>query len=255
MCRAHAIDGVTIEELSALADGSLPAEQRVAVEARVAESPTASEMLTAQRRAVAAVRAFAPPMPAGLEARVRAQALRTRPAPRRYRPLIAAVCAGAAALALAIMLSPGGGGLTVEAVADVSSRPALEIPGPPPAGEGELRRSFAGVTYPDWSRAHGWNAVGARVDRVDGRTTDTVYYRHTHHRIGYTVLSGRALGLPDRGRRVERNGVVIQLYRDGPRTVAVFERGGHTCVLAGVVHFEETLVKLASWRAGGALVF
>jgi hypothetical protein len=49
--------------------------------------------------------------------------------------------------------------------------------------------------------------------------------------------------------------VEVQLYRDGPRTVAVFERAGRTCVLAGVVHREDTLVKLASWRADGALTF
>lgn len=52
-----------------------------------------------------------------------------------------------------------------------------------------------------------------------------------------------------------RNGVQIQLYHDGPRTVAVFERAGRTCVLAGVVHRDSTLVKLAAWRADGALTF
>ena len=97
--------------------------------------------------------------------------------------------------------------------------------------------------------------MGSRRDSVDGRATDTVYYHHTHHRIGYTVLSGAPLATPWRGRHVERNGVSVQLYRDGRRTVAVFERGGRTCVLAGVVHREETLVKLATWRADGAVRF
>jgi len=48
----------------------------------------------------------------------------------------------------------------------------------------------------------------------------------------------------------------VQLYRDGQRTVAVFERAGRTCVLAGVVHAEDTLVKLATWRGDdGTLKF
>jgi hypothetical protein len=244
--RGDSVDGVPVAELVALADGTLPEARRRAVETRVAASRRATAALAAQRRSVAATRAFAPAAPAGLEPRV-------RPAPRRWRPVAVAVCAGAAALALAIVLSPGGG-LTVDAVAAVSARPAAES-APPPAREGVLRRSFEGVAFPDWDRAQGWRATGARREVVEGRRTDTVYYEHTHHRIGYTVVSGKPLGLPMRGRRVERNGVVIQLYRDGPRTVAVFERGGRTCVLAGIVHFEDTLIRLASWRADGALAF
>ena len=44
-----------MEELSALADGTLPAEQRAAVEARVAASPELRRLLARQRRAVEAV--------------------------------------------------------------------------------------------------------------------------------------------------------------------------------------------------------
>ena len=47
----------------------------------------------------------------------------------------------------------------------------------------------------------------------------------------------------------------LVVYHDGPRTVAVFERAGRTCVLAGVVHRDSTLVKLAAWRSDGALTF
>jgi hypothetical protein len=140
-------------------------------------------------------------------------------------------------------------------MASLSSLRAAE-PAPRAAdGDGMLQREFAGVTFPDWERAHGWRAVGARRDRVTGQATDTVFYVHTHHRIGYTVLSGSPAAIPSRGRRVVRNGVPLQLYRDGRRSVAVFERNGRTCVLAGVVHREETLVKLATWRADGALRF
>jgi hypothetical protein len=252
---AHDIDGVPLDELVALADDTIPAERRAEVETRVASSAVATEALRAQRRAVAAMRAFDPPTPSGLERRLSADAP-SRPAPlRRYQLALAGACA-AAVLAFAIAMSISGGpGLTVAAVAEVSARPALEPRAPAGDGEAHLARSFAGVMFPDWGREQGWHAIGARRDEVGGRPTDTVYYRHTHHTIGYTVLSGEPLGLPARGSRVERDGLPIQLYRDGRRTVAVFERNGRTCVLAGVVHRPSTLVRLASWRANGALTF
>jgi hypothetical protein len=44
-------------------------------------------------------------------------------------------------------------------------------------------------------------------------------------------------------------------YRDGRNTVVTFVRNGHTCVLAGYVHFASTLPKLASWDGDGAIPF
>ena len=41
----------------------------------------------------------------------------------------------------------------------------------------------------------------------------------------------------------------------GAEWIAVFERNGRTCVLAGVVHRRGTLVKLASWQGRGAVAF
>ena len=46
-----------------------------------------------------------------------------------------------------------------------------------------------------------------------------------------------------------RDGLAIQLYHEGEKSVAVFERNGRTCVLAGKVLADETLIKLAAWRA------
>ena len=46
-----------------------------------------------------------------------------------------------------------------------------------------------------------------------------------------------------------RNGLAIQLFHEDGRSVAVFERNGRTCVLAGKVLADETLIKLAAWRA------
>jgi anti-sigma factor RsiW len=245
------VEGVTLAQLLALADGTLPPERRAAVEERVTRSPRATEMLRAQRRAVAAIQAFSPPAPPGLALRLRAPVAPRRPALSRAGPAFAAACV---ALALAVTLTADRG-LTVAWLAQLSERPATQPAGGEGARAGLLRRSFAGVTFPDWEESQDWRVIGARRDTVDGRATDTVYYRRTHHTVGYTVLSGPSLGLPKRGRRVERDAVAVQLYRDGPATIAVFERGGRTCVLAGVVHRPETLVRLAAWRADGALTF
>ena len=240
---AQDIDGVTVEQLVALADGSLPAEREVEVAQRVAASAAATEALALQRRALSATRAFAPPTPAGLQGALHAPQ-RTRRV--GLRPALAAVCA-LFALALVAGLALQRPTDTLAQAVEVSGREARE-PGPSTRGA-ELRRSFVGVTFPAWEREFGWRATGARRDSVGDRATDTVYYQHTHHRIGYTVLAGRSVGLPSEGRRVVRDGVQIQLYHDGARTVAVFERSGRTCVLAGVVHHDVTLVKLAAWRA------
>ena len=51
------------------------------------------------------------------------------------------------------------------------------------------------------------------------------------------------------------NGLTMLAYKDGRRDVVTFERNGRTCVLAGVVHRRSTLVKLASWKADGSIVF
>jgi anti-sigma factor RsiW len=252
------VEGVTGEQLVALADGTLSDPERTEVEARVATSAEATELLRAQRRALAAIHSFDPPLPEGFASAPAEAPHAPRVAlPRRRLPLRPALAAlGAlAVVVLAIVVAPGERGGPVASMAALSALRAPEPAPLPGAREGTLQRRFAGVTFPDWERAHGWRAVGARRDQVDDRATDTVYYVHTHHRIGYTVRAGTPVAIPSRGRRVERDGVDVQLYRDGARTVAVFERAGRTCVLAGVVHREETLVKLATWRGDGGLRF
>jgi hypothetical protein len=46
----------------------------------------------------------------------------------------------------------------------------------------------------------------------------------------------------------------MSVYRDprhGGHDVAVFERNGRTCVIAGHVIHRSTLLKLAAWKGGG----
>jgi hypothetical protein len=199
-----------------------------------------------------------PATPLALRERLAAQA--ERPV-RRARPRVAlagavATIAVAAVLALTLVARLGNGPTIAEA-----ARPsALAATAPAPAQDARrptlLRASFAGVSYPDWNRQFGWRTTGRRHDSLDGgRTAETVFYQHTHHRIGYTVVSGKPLKRPGHAQSFVVNGLQMLAYKDGRRDVVTFERNGRTCVLAGVVHRRSTLVKLASWKADGAIAF
>jgi hypothetical protein len=176
----------------------------------------------------------------------------------RLRP--AAVAAGVSALllaALVVALSVGGPGASkVVQAAELSTSPATKPT--PPADErqpGLLERTFAGVTFPAWTDEFGWRADGARSDVLDGRRTETVFYRHTHHRIAYTVISGRTLEPPEDAERLNAGGIELRRFRLGLQDVVTFERAGRTCVLSGDVHDPDTLVKLASWQGDGSVSF
>jgi hypothetical protein len=259
-CRWHRVSGMLfrhrdaapelpLDELAALADGSLPPRRRAELEAMVRQSPEAMELLAEQQQAVAAIRAFEPPLPPALETTVRTvERSHTR---MRASGVLARSCAVGLAAAAAIVLglviaSPDGP--TVADVAAAAERPALEMHAPPGDGRGSLHRTFAGVTFPDLGADLGWHASGARRDVVDGRRMDTVYYHHHGHLVAYSVLSGPSIGLPSDGHRIVRDGVTIHVYTDGPRTVAAFERADRTCVLSGAVLSADTLVELATWR-------
>ena len=93
-----------VAELAALADGSLAPERRVALEARVAETPELAELLAEQERAVGLVRSAAAEVeaPAGLRARVEAGRPARRSAPRRVLAVAGAAAAAAAAVAIGL---------------------------------------------------------------------------------------------------------------------------------------------------------
>jgi hypothetical protein len=86
---------------------------------------------------------------------------------------------------------------------------------------------------------------------LNGRETRTVFYEHMGHRVAYTIVSGAPVPVPAGARLVHRNGQAIAVYQDGDRDIAVFRRGGRTCVLAGHVLHQSTLVALAAWDPRG----
>jgi hypothetical protein len=199
-----------------------------------------------------------PATPPTLHASLRALRARAAARPQRSRLVLAGATAVAVlAAVLAIALTAGSPGApTVAEAATLANRSATA---PSPARDlahpALTRVSFAGVTYPYWKDKFGWRTAGQRADSIDGRATRTVFYRHTHHRIAYTVISGAPLRRPAGAQRLVVNGLALYRYRDGRNTVVAFERNGHTCVLAGYVHFAGTLPMLASWHGDGAIPF
>jgi hypothetical protein len=93
-------DEQEIAEIAALADGSLAADRRAALEAQVAASPLLAERLAEQQRAVALARSAAGEVeaPAGLRARIEVQ---RRPR-RAWTPGRLALIGAAAAAVLAV---------------------------------------------------------------------------------------------------------------------------------------------------------
>jgi len=226
----------------------LPERHRRVVEA-LRSGPRAPERL---HRAIERLEAEAVSRPA----RFQAPARLGRPA--WLRPVLAgAGLAAVLAVVLAVALPLGGSDVpTAAEAAELSLQPATEPPPHESAQRPELlRHSFAGVTFPAWSERFDWRVTGARSDELDGRATETVYYEHTHHRIGYTVISGAPIEPPADAEVLTADGVDLHRFRLGRQDVVTFERNGRTCVLSGAVHDPDTLVKLASWKGEGAVSF
>jgi hypothetical protein len=236
--------------LVGLADGTLTGRRRRRAEERARSIPGAERLIARQQRVARALRA-------GLDEAPAPAAVSVRPAPEPRAPLrhaaagaLAAVLA--ACVAVAALVAPGADPPSPERVAVLSMLPATE-PRPPQTGTA-LEAEVDGVRFPNWEPDFGWRTTGMRRDRLGDRDTATVYYEHHGHRLAYTIVAGPALGLPDGARIVERDGLRIALYRDprhGGHDVAVFERDGHTCVVAGHVLEVETIVELSAWRGGG----
>ncbi len=148
---------------------------------------------------------------------------------------------------LALVLALPGGDPTVAQAADAAlAAPSAPAPAPVP-GAPRLAARVGDVAFPDWSAA-GWRAVGARDVRIAGRLARTVFYADAHgRRLGYTIVDGAALDVPDGARRRLDNTTVTVLRRGGA-TVATWRRGGRTCVLAARDVGAANLVALAAGR-------
>jgi hypothetical protein len=150
----------------------------------------------------------------------------------------------------------GAGDPTVLQAAELAERPArAAAPDPLPGGPVLLDRRAEGLAFPDWEAKFRWRATGARVDELEGRRATTVFYENPRGaRIGYTIVAGPPIAVPDGARPAVREGVRLRSVRRGDRIVVTWLRDGHTCVLSGAGVGRDVLLDLAGWRAKGAIV-
>ncbi len=192
---------------------------------------------------------YGPAVPSSVTAPVAPARRASRWAPR-------AALAGAVA-ALLIALALGGRGSAPSPIAQAALLAQQPATAAAPASDGRvLRADVDGVAFPDWSRDLGWHETGSRRELIDGRPARTVFYEHEGHRLAYTILPGPAVDPPEDYRVVRRDGLEIALSHDrrhGGHDIAVFRRGGRTCVIAGHVMQISTLIRLAAWTGAGAV--
>ena len=222
---------------------------------------TNEPQLTDRHRRVVAALQHGPAAPASLRRRI---ARREEPAAQRRRlpllrgpmPLATGVATALAVALAAALLLGGPAGPTAVQAAELSKLPATAAsPAPDPRQPALLASSFAGVRFPDWSEEFGWRTAGRRSDTLAGRDTETVFYTHAGHRIGYTVVGGDTIDPPDDAETVNAAGFELHRFRAGGQDVVTFVRDGRTCVLAGHVADPRTLVKLAAYRGHGEIDF
>jgi len=239
-----------IAELCALADGTLPAERRAEVEARVAASPELLEVVERQRLSLAATQALADePPPTSLEHAVEGlRPKRGRSRPRRLFPRLAFAGGLAAAVAVlaVVFLTGGPGGPTVAQAAEFASKPP-NAAAPPAGSSTELPVSIEGLAFPNLAQFAGWEATGVRHGQVGGRDATVVTYRKDGRTIAYVIVAAPSLRRPSQGETTSKAGVYYQTLRLNGRLAVTWQRGDNTCVLIGDATRPE-LLALASWQ-------
>jgi len=240
-----------LAELCALADGSLPAERRAEVEARVAASPELRELVDRQRRGMLAAQTLSSvEVPASLQSAVDAEGRKAGERGRRPglvpRLALAGAAVALAVLVAAVVLTRGPGAPTVADAARLATKPPT-APAPARAGTSRTRLAIGveGVAFPDFTR-YGWQAIGVRRGQIDGRAATVVVYGKDGRRLAYVIVGGEGLSRPSAAQATDIGRVQYQTLRVNDRLAVTWRRGGHTCVLIGQALRPE-LLKLASW--------
>ena len=249
-----------LQDLAALADGSLAEARRAEVEARVRASPELAQELDRQRRALDLVIAAQRQVgaPAAVREHVAAEQTRRRPLFSFGRVGLAAggVAIAAVALVVVLLVVPGSvSGDQVIAQAAAAHAKPVERPAPQERSPTLLDFQRFGVTFPAWRTTFRWDAVGERADRSEGRDIATVLFRKGEDAVGYSVISGDRFDPPKGARSVEHEGSMVWVSTQGARTIVMFNRQGRTCVVSAVGVPEATLVELAAWKGKGTVPF
>ena len=238
-------------DLCALADGTLPAERRAEVEARVAASPQLLELVDCQRRSLAATRSLdSEPVPASLTAAIEARRSVPRSRSRRRRSLVLALSVAgllAAVVAIGILgMGTGPRGPSIVEAAQLAVRPPNEPAPAVSAGGNDLMAAVQGVAFPNFARSFGWSAVGERHGRLGAHDATVVYYVKGGRGLAYAIVAGPALPLPSDAQTTTLGGVRFQTLSVDGRLAVTWQHAGHTCVLIGAASRAE-LLTLASW--------
>lgn len=222
-------------------------------------TPEEAELAERGRRLIAAAVAEER-APHDLRQRLEADRVRAAHSWRgQLRVLLPAASGVAAMITVLVVIVVSGGARApgVPAVALVSLR-GHESPAPAQRADSPrlLAAEIDGVRFPYWGDAMRWEASGMRDDTIGGRRTLTVFYTGASGKeIGYSIVSGKALEIPD-GRRVTMGGVTLTVLQDGERKIVTWRRAGHTCVISAPKSVPtRKLLELATWRGSGAVGF
>jgi hypothetical protein len=154
----------------------------------------------------------------------------------------------AAAVVAAVVLTGGPGAPSVADAARLASEPP-NAAAPPPVRSGATRLALyvEGLAFPNFAQWAGWDALGARRGRIDGRSASVVFYGQNGRQIAYVIVAGSGLRRPSGGQTTLRQGVGYQTLTLNGRLAVTWRRSGHTCVLIGQASRAE-LLRLASWQ-------
>ena len=152
-------------------------------------------------------------------------------------------------------------GATVSKVtAAAAGLPTEPAPKPVEGMPGVLDRAVETVAFPDLGH-YGWRPIGARTDDIAGRSAVTVYYSHGGRQLRYTIVAGA--GDVDNaqamtGETVTWSRRTVSFITGAPALTVVLKREGRTVVVTAPgadAKFRRTMLRLASYRAGGRLDF
>jgi hypothetical protein len=243
-------------ELARLADGSLPASREAELREELGRRPELTSALAEQERAMTMLRSDATPAPASLHRWVQDQTAAATPRRSRPRlpqirlgvlvPVLTTALAAAVILLVVVIANNGAGSPNLNQATRLALlTPTTPAPDEATPGGRTLDVSAGGLPFPYWGHTVGWNATGARTDKISGRPTVTVFYRRLGHTVGYTIVTGSPLPVTG-GQTVTRGGVPYTFIGHGPARLVTWVRGNHTCVIAGRSVTNATLLKLAT---------
>ena len=123
---------------------------------------------------------------------------------------------------------------------------------PAPAGDPtapgvKLGQAVGDVYFPDWAQRFGWQAIGQRIDHINGRVAVTVYYEWHGKRLAYTIVGAPALATPAAPVR-HLHGTELRTLTLGNRLVVTWRaQRPHLRALGSGVPAGE-LQRLAAWK-------